>query len=240
MLGKRYLLHAAACSMALLLLSTSAWADLHGTIYNVPGNLQDATLGVPSPGTEIATICAVSGCDDITDLNFTTNGNAGTLDAFLNSAGPSVNYAFLTAADASTYGPALMSGAANPANNSQCYGNSLTSGGPDGCYSTEIEFTGTVVLVKGMTYSFLHDDGVVVNVNGSNVINAGGPTSATTDSFTYTGATAVANISIGYMATNGNPEVLQVTAPEPGSVSALLTMLAGVAGFAGILKKKLT
>jgi hypothetical protein len=219
MLGKRYLLHAGACSMALLLLSTSAWAELTGTIYRVPGNLGDATIGVPSPGNEIGTICAVTGCTDITDLNFNVPAGTGTLDDFLNSAGASVNYVLNNA----IVGGQVMS----------------DPGSCPACYSTEIEFTGTANLVMGTQYNFSHDDGVVVQVGGSTVINSASPTVDRSDSFTYTGSSGPVSIAIGYMATNGNPEVLQVTAPEPGSVSVLLTMLAAVAGFAGILKKKL-
>ena len=45
------------------------------------------------------------------------------------------------------------------------------------------------------------------------------------------------------MATNGNPEVLQLfpnlVTPEAGVVATLVTMLLGVAGFAGIFKRRL-
>jgi hypothetical protein len=101
-------------------------------------------------------------------------------------------------------------------------------------------------LTQNTKYTFEHDDGLVVQVNGGPIgFNNPGPTGETPDSFTWTAQTQTVSIAIAYVATNGNPEVLQESesavtpVPEPGAVSMLIAMLVGVAGFAGILKKKL-
>ena len=245
---QRFVLHTAAISIAFLTFSASAWADLTGVVYRVAGNLQDATLGTPNTAI-IGTVATVTGIAALTDLNFTTVGNSGTLGAFLNHGVPPD-----TVTPDATNGGWLnnFASGAGPGGgpNGNCYNRVLTDGGGHNCYSTEIEFTGTVTLVQGTTYTFSHDDGVGVSlgIGGlTNVLpaNSVDPTTDVNSSFTWNGATGVQNVNVAFMGTNGNPEVLQVTSkagtvvPEPSVVSMLFAMLVGVAGFAGILKKKL-
>ena len=95
-----------------------------------------------------------------------------------------------------------------------------------------------------------------VEVNGPPITNAwsvtwngnqiGGATNVS--SFPYTqmsyGVTGTGSDQLGFafFDQNGAFELddVSLTAPEPGSVSLLVTMLAGVVGLAGVLKKKLT
>jgi hypothetical protein len=211
-------LRVAAFSTALLL-STNAWADLTGIIYRVSGNLGDATICSSSCGTNLGTFTVSS----LTAINFTTNGTpTGDLADFMASGGVAVTW---NGAIGDTDKLQLMS---DP------------NGNPS--YSTLIELTGTTILTNGTTYSISHDDGVVMNVNGSPFITAPGPVSVETSSAVWTGSPGTQTVEIGYMGTNGNPEVFQVSAvaaPEPNSVSLLVAMLAGVAGFVGLFKKKI-
>ena len=55
----------------------------------------------------------------------------------------------------------------------------LLSRGATGCYSTVIEINGTANFFTGETISINHDDGVEFYINGTNVIDAGGPSTAT-------------------------------------------------------------
>jgi len=246
---QRFVLHTAAVSIAFLMFSASAWADLTGTVYRIAGNgatvdgaFEDATLGTPANLGTAATISATS----LANLNFevpSVPANAGgSLGDFLNSGVPfgatitNVNNGWLAE---------LASGNStdNGTDGANCYG---TNNQAAPCYSTEIEFTGNVTLTQNTKYTFEHDDGLVVQVNGGPIgFNNPGPTGETPDSFTWTAQTQTVSIAIAYVATNGNPEVLQESesavtpVPEPGAVSMLIAMLVGVAGFAGILKKKL-
>jgi hypothetical protein len=132
-----------------------------------------------------------------------------------------------------------------------CYNNSggaestgTDPSGATGCYSTVIEITGTANFFAGEKININSDDGVEFYIGTTNVINNGAPTAASGASGTVTSAEAGTGVAftIWYEGTNGNPEQLTVTTsstPEPGSVSMLLTMLGGIAGFAFVLKKKL-
>jgi len=253
---QRFVLHTAAFSIAFLMFSASAWADLTGTVYRVAGNLQFATF---APAQNVIGTAATLDVPTLSDVQFDTNppqpgGDPyalGTLGDFLQRGVPPdtvtpdpVNG---TGAAPGNWLKDVSSGSDNGSGNS-CVGQTLTIQGPDGCYSTVIELSGTVTLTAGTTYSFQHDDGVVLSVGAGSTTNlltpgSGQPTSETGASFTWGGATGTYTVNIGYMATNGNPEVLQESetpgVPEPSAVSMLIAMLVGVAGFAGILKKKL-
>jgi hypothetical protein len=222
-------LHTAACSIAFLLLSASAWADIAGTVYNIPGNMNEAGLSEFSGGTELGTFDAPSINFDIPD----PEGSTTPLSTFLSSGGA---YDLSSGLTSSPYYSQVMSNCDN----------SQTTDPPLTCYSTAIEVTGTATFVAGTPYTINHDDGVVMYVDGVSstnpVINSGDPTSDVPSSWTPT-STVTSNFEIWYVGTNGNPEVLEatsiVTTPEAGAISLLVTMLIGVAGFAGIFKKKL-
>jgi len=131
-----------------------------------------------------------------------------------------------------------------------CYGNGgQTTGTYDnatGCYNTVIEVTGTATFVHGQTYTITHDDGVTLSIAGYNSGNdvygggAVGPNAAENSDFTYTGTTGSYAFTLWYDGTNGNPEdlVSNINTPEPGAATMLFAMLIGVAGLAGLLKKK--
>jgi hypothetical protein len=243
---QRFVLHTAAFSIAFLMFSASAWADLTGSVYRVAGNLQDATF---VPAQNVIGTAATLDVPTLGDLNFTTAGNGGTLGDFLNAGVPPDTVTPVTPA----WLTVLASGSSTGAN-SNCYGRTISNDGGDGCYSTEIELSGTVTLTAGTTYYLSHDDGVVLSVGVGSTTNvlvgpvgsnpSQDPTTDIANWFTWEGQTGTYTVNIGYMATNGNPEDLVETekagaVPEPSAVSMLVAMSVGVAGFAGILKKKL-
>ncbi len=93
------------------------------------------------------------------------------------------------------------------------------------------QFTGTAYFVYGQSYSATHDDGTVMAVNGITVLNSPSPTSARTDSFTFSGATGNYQFAYDYSEVQG-ASVYSTTAtsppvPEPSTFALLGTGLFG-------------
>jgi len=239
----RLVLHTAAFSIAFLMFSATAWADLTGTVYNVAGNLNNATF---VPAQNVNGTVATIDVPDLEDLNFVATG-VQTLGHFLTAPGVTVTNGALSAYLSDLASGTVADGGKDGAG---CYSGAGGSGSAtnnSACYSTEIELTGTVFLTANATYTFSHDDGVVLSVGAGSATNllpngSQDPTTDVDSSFTWGGASGSYTVNIGYMATNGNPEDLvesETGVPEPGAVSMLVAMLVGVAGLTGILKKKL-
>lgn len=96
--------------------------------------------------------------------------------------------------------------------------------------NTIIEFTGTVSVTHGETFTVEHDDGLTLKIGSDTVIDAPGPTSATLTTETYTGASGNETFTLVYGECCGPPAVLNVSlpltaAPEPGSLPLLGTGL---------------
>jgi hypothetical protein len=196
-------------ALTLLAMTTGAWADIvpvgiTGTIWSVPGNLQNAPITNPTVGPAV-----LEGTFTASKIDFNT-GTSGTLSTFLNFDGSATSIA--------------VSAAALGAQMSTCSGTTTTGGG---CLSTVIHISGTATFTAGDTYTLWHDDGVNMFVNGVQVINAPGPVVETPSSFTGAGLVN-SSFDIYYMATNQNPEVLRLEhtpVPEPASILGLGTVL---------------
>jgi hypothetical protein len=232
----RFALKFAVFAVTFLVISTSAWAtilpiNVTGTIWQVYGNRGDAPTAVPGAATSTQSapkLMATDGTFTDTSVNYSATGS-GNLNSFF---------------QASTVGPPFATNGANLMSN--CVGSSFDSGASDNCYSTVIELTSTstFTFLGGTTYTLNHDDGAILMVGSTTEISSPSPTSNISSTWTPS-ANVTGTMTIWYMATNTNPEVLQLsystpnTVPEPGVVSLLVTMLMGLACVAGILKKKL-
>jgi hypothetical protein len=106
------------------------------------------------------------------------------------------------------------------------------------------EFTGTASFTNGQTFTFAHDDGVTMLVNGVTYVNQPGPTGAVTTTATYTGPTGNEAFEIVYTECCSPPAVLQTTlvgpangTPEPSSVIMVGSAL--LLGLGRMVKRKL-
>ena len=88
-------------------------------------------------------------------------------------------------------------------------------------------FTGTAYFVQGGTYSATHDDGTVMQVGSTIVLNSPGATPPITNSFTFAGPTGNYAFQYNYTeALGGSTYTTNATAspvPEPGSLALLGT-----------------
>ena len=96
------------------------------------------------------------------------------------------------------------------------------------------QFTGTTTLTSS-TYTFAHDDGMTLYLNGVEVIDAPGPTAAETTDFDATAGTY--SFVLDYAEVDGAPAELvtdlplvSAPTPEPGSMFLLGSGLLGLAG----------
>jgi hypothetical protein len=86
--------------------------------------------------------------------------------------------------------------------------------------NTIFNFTGMVSVTNGQTFTVAHDDGVTLIIGGITVIDKVDPTSALTETFTYTGPAGDQPFQLVYGECCGAPGVLQIslplTSPVPG------------------------
>jgi len=204
-------------AITLLVVSASAWADITGSVYRLNGNcnnvlgcggVADATSAVILAGTPLGSFTAPG-------VDFFVAGPQGTsnpLSEFLNSGG-----ATGITVGATELGQVM----------SNCPGQDP---GGAGCYSTGIVINGSGTFLSSTQYSLYHDDGATMFIDGgTQVVNKPHPQEVgSPDTFFGTGIGGA--YQIYYVATNGNPERLQLD-PSPVPDGGVTLMLFGGALF---------
>lgn len=219
------------CVALVLAVASSA----HATTYAVSGQVWEggSTSGVPSAGdplysTTPSSVFTVTNTSPSSLFSFNSNNGAG--DYTLSG--------FLTSGGD---GLAYVTGSSHAG---------------DSINNDVFLFQGTTSLADG-TYSFEHDDGMLLYLNGVLVVNEGGPTSAVTTTLCVgttgcdynigsTGGSSE-SFSLYYAEVFGPPAVLETNLPLTGPVphtvtpepSSLLLLGTGLLSAAGMLRRKL-
>jgi hypothetical protein len=96
------------------------------------------------------------------------------------------------------------------------------------------EFTGTVSVTNGQTFTAGHDDGLQLQIGSNLVINAPGPTGFATTIVTYTGPTGNLPFILTYGECCGAPADLSISLPFSSAVPEPATWGMMLLGFAGL------
>jgi MYXO-CTERM domain-containing protein len=76
-----------------------------------------------------------------------------------------------------------------------------------------LEFTGTITVTTGQSFTAGHDDGLQLQIGGSLVINAPGPTGFVNTTATYTGPSGNLPFDLVYGECCGGPADLAISLP---------------------------
>ncbi len=205
----------------------------YGMDYSVSGQVWEGgtTSSVPAAGSSVystpaTAVFTVTNTSPTSLFSFNSNGSADyTLSSFLTSGGDSLS--FLSG-----------SGAAGDSINNDLF-----------------QFTGTTTLGDNTKYTFEHDDGLLLYLDNTLVVNESGPTSAVSTTLCVgTGLTgcdySIANptgplsFTLDYAEVSGAPAVLETSLPLTGPAptpepSSLILLGSGVLGMAGLVRRRL-
>jgi hypothetical protein len=209
--------------------------------------LTTALAGIALVGLSIvpASAAFLTGTFDVTIWNGAPNGvdsnnlaNAiptGTADAHFSYTGP-LNWVDIEPQNTTPAGN-LASSFLNIANIS-----SYTS--PNGTLNNLADFASLSLSIKDNAYvtfflitgnyygpggAITHDDGAVLKLNGTTVVNSPGQTVAITENFANPLGNTTVPFELWYVSANGAPSVLQVTAvPEPATWAMMILGFLGI------------
>ncbi|MFZ3234406.1 MAG: PEP-CTERM sorting domain-containing protein [Stellaceae bacterium] len=190
------------------------------------GALVAGALAAMAPSAEANTILGSIWENDSTGAMDATPANVpGTTPDVTFTAPDPLNF---SSASAYTIGEFLASGNGSTVlTGSSQLGNTLDN--------TIFNFTGTVSVTNGETFTAGHDDGMTLVIDGMTVIDAPGPTSFSVSTETYTGPTGNFAFQLVYGECCGAPADLSIslpfvspTVPEPASLAILGSALFGL------------
>jgi PEP-CTERM motif len=125
-----------------------------------------------------------------------------------------------------TIGEFLSSGGANVLTGSSQLGNTLDN--------TLFNFTGSVTVTTGETFTAGHDDGLTLIIGGQTVISDPGPNSFSTTPATYTGPSGTFAFQLVYGECCGAPGDLSISLPLTSAVPEPSTWAMMILGFFGV------
>ena len=115
-------------------------------------------------------------------------------------------------------------------------GTILTGAGDAGntMLNTFFEFTGTVTVTNGDTFTAGHDDGLTLVIGGNTVIDAAGPTSFVNTMVTYSGPSGNLPFTLVYGECCDAPADLAISLPLTSAIPEPSTWAMMLIGFAGL------
>jgi hypothetical protein len=187
--------------------ATSPAGTVMGSAYFVSeAQAQNAAIPFTPPGPANATFTVPSPTN-----NACTGTFAGDTLCFNSNSG--------AVANSYTLGGFLASGGATVLTGSMT---DLMRNLDIGTSGTIFEFTGTVTVTNGQTFTVAHDDGLQLKIGDTLVINQPGPTAPVTQTFTYSGPTGNLPFDLVYGECCGAPAVLGISLPLESSAVACL------------------